>query len=119
MHLQPLDQIQNRAYRAMRLRALHEHPGAFTASFEEDAQRPLAGTTQRMTAPAELLWDAFDGPLLTVMTSMRREIRVKNRHKAHLVGMNVAKEHAGKGVFLGEQHIALQLITPTESPRDA
>ena len=84
MHIQPLDLTHSTAYRALRLRALQDHPDAFTSSFEEEAQRPPADTTQRMTSAAESLWGAFDGPHLV---GMSRENRVKNRHKAHLVGM--------------------------------
>ena len=53
MHIQPLHLTHSTADRALRLRALQHHPDAFTSSFEEEAQRPLADTTQRMTAPAE------------------------------------------------------------------
>lgn len=98
MHIQPLDLTHSTAYCALRLRALKEHPDAFTSSFREEARRPLADTTQRLSNPAESLWGAFDGTQLVDMAGMSRENRVKNRHKAHLVGMYMASEHAGQGV---------------------
>lgn len=98
MHINALGPADATAYRALRLRALREHPDAFTSSFEEEAERPLADTTQRLSNPAERLWGAFDGPQLVGMVGMSRETRVKNQHKAHLVGLHVAPEHAGQGV---------------------
>lgn len=98
MHIQRLDLTHSTAYRALRLRALQDHPDAFTSSFEEEAQRPLADTTQRLSTPAECLWGAFDGPQLVGMVGLSRETRIKNQHKAHLVGMYVAPEHTGQGV---------------------
>mgnify|MGYP003410426199 CR=1 FL=1 len=35
------------SYRALRLRALSEHPEAFTSSFDEETVRPLSWSTQR------------------------------------------------------------------------
>ena len=98
MHINALGPADATAYRALRLRALREHPDAFTSSFEEEAERPLADTTQRLSNPAERLWGAFDGPQLVGMVGMSRETRLKNRHKARLVGLYVAPEHAGRGV---------------------
>ena len=129
MHIQRLDLTHSTAYRALRLRALQDHPDAFTSSFEEEAQRPLADTTQRMTAPAESLWGAFDGPQLVGMVGMSRETRVKNRHKAHLVGMYVAPEHAGHGVgaalvaavvqHAAAHQVALLVLTVTDGNQAA
>ena len=71
MHIQRLDMTHSTAYRDLRLRALQAPTDAFTARFEDEAQHPLADTTQRMTAPAESLWSAFDGPKLAGMVGMR------------------------------------------------
>jgi ribosomal protein S18 acetylase RimI-like enzyme len=98
MHINTLGITDAPAYRALRLRALREHADAFTSSFEEEAERPLADTIQRLSNPAERLWGAFDGPQLVGMVGISHETRLKNRHKAHLVGMYVAPEHAGQGV---------------------
>ena len=35
------------AYQALRLRAFHDHPEAFTSSYEEEVSKPLAYAQQR------------------------------------------------------------------------
>ena len=129
MHIQALGTADAPAYRALRLRALREHPDAFTSSVEEEAQRPLADTTQRLSHPAETLWGAFDGPQLVGMVGMSRETRLKNRHKAHLVGMYVAPEHTGRGVgaalvaavlqHASAHQVALLVLTVTDGNQAA
>lgn len=86
------------AYRALRLRALREHPEAFTSSYEEDAAQPPEWTRQRLASPSFAGWGAFEAAALFGMVGLERERRAKNRHKATVVGMYVAPEAAGHGV---------------------
>jgi ribosomal protein S18 acetylase RimI-like enzyme len=86
-------------YRAFRLRGLREHPDAFTSSFEEENARPLADTEARLAAAgSEKLWGAFIDGELAGMVGLSHETRIKNRHKACLVGMYVAGEFSGRGL---------------------
>lgn len=89
-------------YCAFRLRGFKDHPEAFTSSYEEESLRPLAICEQRLDAQAHSrFWGAFvDGKLVGVL-GLEREARIKNRHKATVVGMFVAPEFAGLG--LGRQ----------------
>ena len=87
------------AFRALRLRALREHPEAFTSSHEEDEKLSLAATGQRLQPGGEsLFWGAFEAAALCGIVGLEREQRAKNRHKATVVGMYVAPECAGRGV---------------------
>ena len=86
------------AYRTLRLRALREHPEAFTSSYEEDAAQPVAMAAQRLASPDFTAWGAFDANGLLGMVGLDRERRAKNRHKAVVVGLYVAPEVAGQGV---------------------
>jgi ribosomal protein S18 acetylase RimI-like enzyme len=87
------------AFRVLRLRALREHPEAFTSSHDEDEKLPLANTERRLQADASTrFWGAFDAARLCGMVGLEREQRAKNRHKATVVGMYVAPEVAGRGV---------------------
>ena len=86
------------AYRPLRLRALREHPEAFTSSYEENADAPLADTEKRLASATATLWGAFEGEALCGAVGLDRETRAKNRHKASLVAMYVAPEHGGRGV---------------------
>ena len=86
-------------YRAFRLRALQEHPDAFTSSFEEENVRPLADSEKRLAAEgAEKFWGAFVEGEMAGMVGLDCETRAKCRHQAALVGMYVASEHAGQGL---------------------
>src|SRR6218665_2316366 len=86
------------AYRPLRLRALRENPEAFTSSYEENVELPLADTEKRLDSDTTTMWGAFQGSVLCGAVGLERETRTKNRHKASLVAMYVAPEHAGRGV---------------------
>jgi ribosomal protein S18 acetylase RimI-like enzyme len=91
--LAPADAL---SYRALRLRALREHPDAFTSSWEDERAQPVVAAAARLdTHP---FWGAFQGAELYGFVGLEREARGKNRHKATVVGMYVAPEVAGQGV---------------------
>lgn len=89
------------AHRALRLRALREHPEAFTSSYEEEALAPLAVTAARLAAARNSFWGAFEHDALCGMVGLERETRLKNQHKGIVVGMYVVPEAGGRG--LGRQ----------------
>jgi ribosomal protein S18 acetylase RimI-like enzyme len=91
--LAPADAL---SYRALRLRALCEHPDAFTSSWEDDREQPVEASAARLAGHA--FWGAFQGAELYGFVGLERESRAKNRHKATVVGMYVAPEVAGQGV---------------------
>jgi ribosomal protein S18 acetylase RimI-like enzyme len=85
--------------RTLRLRALREHPEAFSSSHEDDEKLPLAATERRLQADGDTrFWGAFDAGRLCAMVGLEREKRAKSRHKATVIGMYVAPEAAGRGV---------------------
>ena len=86
------------AYRALRLRALREHPDAFTSSYEEDVNHPLQVALGRLTAPSYAFWGAFQGSELYGMVGLEHEGRAKNRHKGTVIAMYVAPEVTAQGV---------------------
>jgi len=116
-------------YRALRLRALREHPDAFTSSYDEDAQQPLQVTFARLASPLYAFWGAFQRGELCGMVGLEHEQRAKNRHKGVVIGMYVAPERAGKGVggallqalvaHAREQGIASLVLTVTEGNAQA
>ena len=89
-------------YRTLRLRALRDHPDAFTSSFEEEQLRPLAWAQARLRPDAERPHDfflgAFIGDELVGMVGLQGRYRPKERHNAAVVGMYVAPDAAGRGV---------------------
>lgn len=83
-------------YRSLRLRALREHPDAFTSSWEEERELPVEAAAQRLAAHP--FWGAYRQAELYGFVGLQREPRTKNRHKATVMGMYVAPEVAGQGV---------------------
>jgi ribosomal protein S18 acetylase RimI-like enzyme len=86
-------------YRTLRLRALLEHPDAFTSSHAEDSEIPLS-TTERRLEPDSPDWvfGGFVADELAGIVGLSRERRAKNRHKASVFGMYVAPEHRRHGI---------------------
>ena len=87
------------AFRELRLRALKEHADAFTSSYEEDVQQPLAVTEQRIAGGVgNTFWGAFVDGRLQGIVGLTREPRRKNAHKADIVAMYVAPESGRRGL---------------------
>lgn len=87
------------AYRELRLRALREHPQAFTSDWEEASARPLEESRQRLASVSVPFWGAFDeGGALAGMVGLECTSRAKERHKGMVVAMYVSREAAGRGL---------------------
>jgi RimJ/RimL family protein N-acetyltransferase len=102
-HVRELAREDAPAYRALRLRMLHEYADAFTSSYEEDCLKPLSWVEARLTAsnepPHKFVLGAFSrGSELVGSIGLAVEERLKERHKALVFGMFVAPEAAGQGV---------------------
>jgi RimJ/RimL family protein N-acetyltransferase len=95
-------------YRALRLRALHDHPEAFTSSYEEEVLKPLSSSEQRMgeTLPVRF-WGAFVDSTLVGTVGLDREQRLKVQHKALVIGMYVVPEYARRGIARALLHTLL------------
>jgi RimJ/RimL family protein N-acetyltransferase len=87
------------AYRAVRVRALTEHPDAFGRAIEE--VETLAEITQRLGVRDEgresFILGAFEDRLVGV-TGCSRDRGLKHRHKALIWGMYVAPEARTRGL---------------------
>jgi GNAT superfamily N-acetyltransferase len=98
MEIRRLSSSDASGYRTLRLRAFREHPEAFTSSFEEADRLPLAVSEMRLAVEHHKFWGAFDAGRLCGMVGLERETRLKNCHKATVVGMYVPPEHVGRGI---------------------
>lgn len=92
------------AYRALRLRALAEHPEAFTSSAEEESARAAQWAEHRLTPdptkPHDFFIGAFDGGRLIGMVGLEGRYRYKERHHATVLGMYVVPDCCGRGIGL-------------------
>ena len=88
-------------YRALRLRALKEHPTAFSASYEEQRDRPLETFGEQLRrafdSPDAFILGCFVDESLVGTVGIYREQGPKLIHKAVIWGMHVAAEHQEKG----------------------
>ncbi len=94
------------AFRALRLFALQESPGAFASSYDEEKDIPLAAFEERLAFKDDQgRFGAFDGNELVGVVALGREGMKKLAHKAIIWGMYVHPTYRGKGIskaLLGE-----------------
>lgn len=98
MEIRRLDPLDAPEYRALRLRALREFPLAFTSSYEEEERKDTAWSAQRLGDAQQLFWGAFVQHELAGMIGLERKPRLREQHKATVVGMYVAPQHGGQGI---------------------
>ncbi|MFB9325180.1 GNAT family N-acetyltransferase [Paenibacillus aurantiacus] len=87
-------------YRALRLRALREHPEAFLSTYEAEVARPIEATSAKLAPETgKFTLGAFDasGRLAGVATLVR-ETNPKIAHKANVYAVYVAPEARGNRV---------------------
>ena len=107
------------AYATLRLQAFEQHPQAFTSSAEEEAQKPLSWSVQRLTPdpskPHDAFWGAFEAGALVGMVGLHGRYRPKEKHNATVVGMYVAQtaSHRGLGRALLQALLAWARQWPT------
>lgn len=99
MLIRRLESSDAAAYRTLRLDALREFPSAFSSSYEEECDTPLAIIAERLArGSGRDLFGAFHGDELVGMVVVARESGIKLRHKACIRGMVVSAACQGKGV---------------------
>jgi ribosomal protein S18 acetylase RimI-like enzyme len=96
------------AFRTLRLRALLEHPDAFTSSYEEDVRKAIGATEQRIAGGGNVFWGTFVDGEIRGMIGLTREPRAKNRHKADIVAMYVVPEFGRRGLGRALLQAAIQ-----------
>lgn len=97
--IRPLDSEDAVAYRALRLRALREHPESFATSFSEEKERPFEDFENRLTPTAQqVTYGAFYANQLFGIATLVRPTKAKLRHRATLAAMYVAPAARGRGL---------------------
>ncbi len=98
------------AFRAIRLRALKDHPEAFAAAWEDEVQKPLAWFETILDQGFLVGAEGGAGALLG-MAGLDIPTGAKKRHKGTLWSMYVAPEARRAG--LGERLIAAVIMEAT------
>lgn len=87
-----------KAFHALRLEGLANHPCEFGTAYEEEASLPIHEIERRLDQGQ--IYGAFLGQDLAAVAGFRRFDRLKKRHKAELFGVYVEK--GARGRKLGE-----------------
>lgn len=101
MTIRLLDAGDAAAYQQLRLLALQECPTAFSASFEDEANRSLDDIAARIKPAPDgsiRMLGEFDGDALTGFVALIHPQRAKLRHGAEVAGMYVAPAQRRHGV---------------------
>jgi ribosomal protein S18 acetylase RimI-like enzyme len=99
MELRTIDSTDVAAFKALRLTALRECPTAFSSSYEEECDIPLAEAAQRLVPDRNrAIFGAFEGDHLVATVGLQRERMRKLAHKAVIWGVYVAPPFRRRGV---------------------
>jgi RimJ/RimL family protein N-acetyltransferase len=100
VRIRPLAPSDASAFRALRIRALIDHPEAFGRTPEEIDSAELWAERLRLDAGSDLdcLLGAFDGDRLVGVAGCHRQRETKHRHVAHIWGVYVLPEHRRTGL---------------------
>lgn len=93
MQIRLLEPADAPAYQALRLLALRESPAAFSASHDDEADRPLADVAARIAPAADgsvRMLGVFEDGALAAFVALLHPQRAKLRHAMELAGMYVA-----------------------------
>jgi len=83
---------------ALRLQALQECPTAFSSSYEEERETPIAEVAQRLTPGDTVVFGAFEDQRLVGTAVLHRETKLKRAHIAVVWGMYVDPGFRKRGV---------------------
>jgi ribosomal protein S18 acetylase RimI-like enzyme len=101
MQIRLLEPADAPAYQALRLLALRESPAAFSASHDDEADRPLADIAARIAPAADgsvHMLGVFEDDALAGFVALLHPQRAKLRHAMELAGMYVAPGFRRRGL---------------------
>ena len=101
MHLRKIAVEDATLVRTLRLLGLQESPTAFGSSYEEELERPLEFTANRIAenlARGDFIIGAFDNEKLVGVAGFVGQRALKTKHIGFIWGMYVHPGYRGKGI---------------------
>ena len=102
-------------FQDLRLRALREHPDAFSSTYERESAHTMDFVAERLRRTAESRNNFTLGALrqkeLIGVVGFRRIDGVKEQHRGHIWGMHVRSDEQGKGIGKALLSRAIDLVT--------
>ena len=103
--IRALNENDARSFQTLRLRALKEHPDAFSSTYERESAYSMEFVAERLRRTAEsrnnFTLGAYLQEELIGVVGFRRIDGVKEQHRGHIWGMYVRSEEQGKGIREG------------------
>ncbi|ARK31486.1 GNAT family N-acetyltransferase [Halalkalibacter krulwichiae] len=98
MDVKKLESEHVESFRTIRLQALEQVPKAFAASFEEEADKPIAFFEDQLLS-GSCFYGLFNhgGELVGIVSLTRSKLK-KMKHKASIGSVFIKKEERGKGM---------------------
>ncbi len=101
VRIRELEERDAPSYRLLRLRALKEHPTAFSSSYEQQRDWPVEAFAERLRAAHDssgsFMLGCFDGQDLIGTVAFLREHGPRRMHGGVIASMHVAAEQQRKG----------------------
>ena len=102
MHLEILQVADAPQYQKLRLLSFKEAPFAFSESFEDEKEKPLAAYEALLNAPGnppeQFVLGVFEHKTLIGIATFKRDYRSKARHKGMIFAMYVHPDYRKQGV---------------------
>lgn len=98
MEIRILKPTDAEKYKEIRLEGLKVNPEAFSSSYEEEKDYPLARTESRLSGEHSFTFGAYEEDRLVGVVSLIWETRAKIKHRATIAAMYVTPEQRRFGV---------------------
>jgi ribosomal protein S18 acetylase RimI-like enzyme len=98
MEIRKLTKDDAHAYFSIRLKALLENPEYYSSSYEEEKNRKIEMTMDRLSQENFITYGVFIEKILVGIITYAKESRIKTSHIADIYGMYVDSSYRRKGL---------------------
>ncbi|PGT84446.1 MULTISPECIES: GNAT family N-acetyltransferase [Bacillaceae] len=98
MDIRLLSKKHAAVYKSLRLKALQEHPEAFSSSYEEEVTFSIATIEKRLSVENSFTFGAFVDEKLVAVITLLPETKNKLKHRANIVAVYVSTGYRKAGI---------------------